>query len=30
MAALRTRVTRLARDFPLDDGLRDWELRGHS
>jgi len=28
VAALRNRVTRLARDFPLYDGLENWELHG--
>jgi glycine hydroxymethyltransferase len=29
-AALRDRVTRLAREFPLYDGLEDWELHGRT
>ena len=28
IAALRDRVTRLASEFPLYDGLEDWELHG--
>lgn len=28
LAALRDRVTRLARDFPLYEGLEDWSLVG--
>ncbi len=28
LAALRDRVTRLARDFPLYEGLEDWALVG--
>ncbi len=26
--ALRDRITRLAREFPLYEGLEDWELHG--
>jgi glycine hydroxymethyltransferase len=30
VATLRHRITRLARDFPLYDGLEEWELHGRS
>jgi glycine hydroxymethyltransferase len=29
VSALRQRVTRLAREFPLYEGLEDWSLVGH-
>lgn len=28
LAALRARVSKLAQDFPLYDGLEDWKLLG--